>query len=447
MISVEIQNFQSVERVALNINGFTALLGQSNIGKSAVIRGIKAALTGSAGTAFVRHGANCARRLKKAKTCKCFSSVHLKGEGLDLLWEKGDSINRYTYNGQVYDRTDRGVPDFLADSFSMVKVGDKQELLQCSDQFHPIFLLNQTGGAIAEVLSDVAHLDRINVAMKLAEKDRREKTSIRKLREQDLVDLTKKIACFDTLDEVLEASQQVKNQLQDIVAVKATLAQLEQFVRVTTLLGGEVLRLRKVDKEVVPDTSSVQALENMLVQLGRFILEMGDREKTIRSLTGVSDILIPLTEELPGCFSLTERLEIFLSSMASKEAAVGSLTGVGKVEVPAIQENLTDSLHILGMLQDWASKLFSLAQGVQKKQAVEEVILEEPDNFLSLFDKWKALTQFQSRYQVLEIALEQLDKDSVVIQAEISSVEKEIEEIGVCPVCTRPVSEGLLCHE
>ena len=46
MLDVEIRNFQSIDHVHLRVEGFTALVGRSNIGKSAVVRAVKAALTG-----------------------------------------------------------------------------------------------------------------------------------------------------------------------------------------------------------------------------------------------------------------------------------------------------------------------------------------------------------------------------------------------------------------
>ena len=66
MTEVEVRNFQSVEHAVFRIEGFTALVGRSNIGKSALVRAVKAALTGATGTDFVRHGGLCARRLKDA---------------------------------------------------------------------------------------------------------------------------------------------------------------------------------------------------------------------------------------------------------------------------------------------------------------------------------------------------------------------------------------------
>ena len=101
MIEVEIQNFQSIDKVAFKIEGFTVLVGRSNIGKSALIRAIHCALTGASGTDFVRHGLDCERRIKGNKKCKCKSTVLFKTPSLHLIWEKGDADNQYNCESKL----------------------------------------------------------------------------------------------------------------------------------------------------------------------------------------------------------------------------------------------------------------------------------------------------------------------------------------------------------
>src|SRR5512137_438933 len=108
MIEVEVRDFQSIERATIRIDGFTTLVGRSNIGKSAFVRAVQAAITGAPVGAYVRHAALCPRKTRKLKECRCQCSVHVKTEGFDMLWEKGDFINRYTFNGVVYDKVNQG---------------------------------------------------------------------------------------------------------------------------------------------------------------------------------------------------------------------------------------------------------------------------------------------------------------------------------------------------
>src|SRR5580700_10412737 len=127
MFEVEIRNFQSIEHISIRIDGFTALVGKSDIGKRAIVRAVRAALTGATGTSFVRHGVACHRRIRGSKTCECYCSVHMSTEGFDLTWEKGDKRNLYVFNGQDYGVPNRGTPDFLErpkllKDFGLVKI-------------------------------------------------------------------------------------------------------------------------------------------------------------------------------------------------------------------------------------------------------------------------------------------------------------------------------------
>jgi hypothetical protein len=270
MTEVEVRNFQSIEHARITIEGYTALVGRSNIGKSAIVRAIKSALTGATGTAFVRHGPHCARRLKDAKKCQCKASVRIKREGFDLLWEKGDNDNRYTFNGQVYDSVGQGTPSFLTEGYEPIQIGPDKELLQVADQFDPIFLLNRTGGVIADVLSDVANLDQVNAAMRLVEKDRREASSTRKVREQDVVDLTQRLVAFDGLDDAVAGVKAIEDKLADLGAADERLRQIERFLELAVARATAIKNLAGVEAVVIPSATASQTAVEGLLRLTRW---------------------------------------------------------------------------------------------------------------------------------------------------------------------------------
>ncbi len=256
---IEVRNFQSIEHAQITLAGYTSIVGRSNIGKSAIVRAVKAALTGAAGTSFVRHGPDCARKLKDAKKCHCKTSVRIKREGFDLLWEKGDHHNSYTFNGTVYDSVERGTPNFLTEGYAPIKIGDDKELLQVADQFDPIFLLNRTGGVVADVLSDVAHLDRINAAMRLVERDRREALSTRKIREQDVTTLSERLEQFDGIDAAVERVKTAGDQLGVIATADRRLQQIDRFLEEGTARGIAIKNLMGVEGVVLPDPTAMRA--------------------------------------------------------------------------------------------------------------------------------------------------------------------------------------------
>ena len=53
---LRIRNFQSLEDIDLELGQFTVIIGESDTGKSAIIRALKYALINKVGTGFIRHG-------------------------------------------------------------------------------------------------------------------------------------------------------------------------------------------------------------------------------------------------------------------------------------------------------------------------------------------------------------------------------------------------------
>lgn len=397
MIEVEVRNFQSIEQVALKVEGFTALVGRSNIGKSALVRAVKAALTGAPVSSFVRHGRACLRRTKKAKTCKCFCSVHLKAANFDLLWEKGDAINRYTFNGQVYDKAEKGTPDFLNPAFLPVKIGDRQELLQIADQFSAIFLLDQTGGVVADVLSDVARLDRINVAMRMAEKDRKEAVSTRKVREKDVVDLQEKLNGFAHLDVAVAQVEQVGADLEVIETAASKVEKLDRFMAAGSAIGQRIRALEAGLATVVPDKTDLTAPRDLLVQIDGWLLDY-----------------------------------------AEQTAAIGKLTPVEALDVP-VRGGIQMAHATFSQLAQWHAQLVAFRDLFAAMKPVEALPPLDASGLKTALVELDRLRGFQFRFGFVERALVKLEEDYEAILVEEKEAHDEIEALGVCPTCVRPL--------
>ena len=398
MTDVEVRNFQSVEHAAFRVEGFTAIAGRSNIGKSALVRAVKAALTGSTGTDFVRHGPSCARRLKKAKACKCYCSVSIKREGFDLLWEKGDGVNRYTFNGHVYDSVGSGTPSFLMDGFAPIKIGDSKELLQVSDQFDPIFLLNQTGGVIADVLSDVAHLDRVNIAMRMVEKDRREVTSTRKVREQDVVVLTQDLVRYDGLDDAVDKIRGVEDTLAEVERLDKRLRQVEMFLEAGASRATEIKHLSGIESVPEPDVKLVQ-----------------EGAKGFLAIQGWHDSLVTF--------------KVWFERMK----------GLDAFSVPSV-EPLKESLAGFNSVVGLAGRYDSLTTEVTKLEAVQITVTgaTTPPALKESLMGLSKLDDLEGRYLALVAEIPRLDAQHQEALDDAKAVQAEWTALGVCPTCEQP---------
>jgi len=404
MLEVEIRNFQSIEHVEFRVNGFTALVGRSNIGKSAIVRAVKAALTGAPVDSFVRHGSQCLRRAKDTKTCKCACFVSIKGPGFDLVWEKGDAVNRYEFNGQQYTAANRGTPEFLQDTVDMVKVGDSKELLQVSDQFSPIFLLDKTGTVVADVLSDVAHLDQINDAMRLVEKDRKEAVAARKLRDKDILDLQMRVTSFDGLDASVMKVQEVETFQQDLQLKQGVAVMLDRFIANVFGLAREIKTLEKVNTIVVPDNNPVEKTQERYEQLRRFSLEHDERDR------------------------LVKRMEVAYA-----------------VETPN-NDLLSESSKRFTLLEGWLNKIRSSKDQFLRWGKIEALTTPESAPLEAAYERFQKLSKLATSHQAAVQAIEALEFEHAQANRELQAVQKELDALGRCPTCTQPIAAVAHSH-
>lgn len=387
MVRVEVKNFQSIEQEVIEIDGFSAVVGRSNIGKSAVVRAIKAALTGSSDDSYVRHGPLCLRLVKGTKTCKCSCTVHIIGPGLDLLWEKGDAVNRYVYNTVEHTVVGRGTPEFLADEFSLVKLGDEKELLQVSDQFRPIFILNRSGTVVADVLSDVAKLDQINVAARLAEKDRKEASATRKVREKDILELRGDLLKYDGLDDVLVRVGEVEDCDRRVDETSHRLDQLERFVESAYGVARRVKALDQVNAVVVPGIGSLVALGTAYQIMGGFELDLGQRMLAVAKLEGVEMVTIPSLDEFKATSAKHSKLVQWVLKIEHLKEFFDRTQKVNAVVPPAL-DGLASAQERYLRLHLWADKATAVARSVvDLKAALEAAIQAETE----VLDEFKSL--------------------------------------------------------
>lgn len=105
MITVCVKNYQSVEEAELVIDGFTTLTGESNRGKSAIVRAFIAALSNKTGTEHITVGKEeCHVRIENEKGPNGPVSVE---------WTKSKKGTSYKINGSIFNKVGRSTPDEL----------------------------------------------------------------------------------------------------------------------------------------------------------------------------------------------------------------------------------------------------------------------------------------------------------------------------------------------
>lgn len=441
MLKVAITGFQSIESISFSIDGFTALVGRSNIGKSAIVRAIQAALTNALGTDFVRHGEFCSRRTRGTKKCKCQCSVHLETDGLDLLWEKGDEINQYTFNGEVYSSMDRGFPEFLVQDFDLVKVGDKKQLIQVAVQSEPIFLLNQPGTVVADVLADVAKLDEINLAMSDAEKDRKEANSILKVRERDVLDLTVALGLYEGLDEPV---QQVKTTRQLFDAMESLCRQqteLNEFHERLRELGQGIRFLQPMEAIEIPDVEPVGASEKGLAVLLRYEEEFEAKTLEVAFLEPVEPLAEPDASPLETSEAVIGQLIEWLSLAADLKAALIEMREVEATkELSDPPQGADEIVRITG----FEGQYQVLSAEVEELESVE--LTSDPEEPVQDIHGLLSIAGFSEQHIALTDSISTLETTLSEVEVQEAAVLEEWRDLGMCPTCSQTITEDHQIH-
>lgn len=440
MIEVEVENFQSIVKTSLQIDGYTVILGRSNIGKSALVRAIQCALTGALGTDFVRHGAKCERRLRKSKKCRCQTTVTIKGDGLKVIWEKGDDINQYRITRgdgveQVYNALDRGDPEFLKPEFQQVQIGDSKELLQVSEQFKPIFLLNKTGGVIADVLSDVAKLDDINEAVRLVNKDRKDAVSTRTVREEDTKSLRKELASFVEVPGLLNRSQVLEDRVVKAKKLEASVKELDRFLGALREIKVSTERLVLATKPALPDWAGLSKKASGYLKLVRFTSDHQTKAEAVDRLSAIETI------EVPDYVKLRVKAKALknLTDLALKKESVDRLTRVEAIHLSP-QLAVTKKFEEVRRLSDWVRRVLLVKTLMAKHQVLDGIPDADFGKVKRTVEVYRQLSSFDKRYDQLVKEVDALSvRANAAAQVE-QSVLQEYADLGVCPTCTQTIS-------
>lgn len=387
MTEIEIKNFQSIADIKFPIEGFTVIYGKNNIGKSAIIRAIKAALTNQTGKGFIKKGHKQ-------------TEIKIKKNDLELLWKKGPSAV-YTINKKSYKKLNKDVPKPLIDAgFGKIEIGNKKVLPNLASQFKPLFLIDENGTTITDVLASFYNIDTLSTADDLCQKSLRAQKSLLKTREKDLLKIEEELEKYEDFDTI-------KKEVEDVL---------------------------KKEKQI-------NELESEISEIASFSTRIEQLSDSINKIKFVKEIKIPdISEHEKGFFEI-ETLKEFEREYTKRSEAIKLLKGINNISVPTTKE-ITLLSEEVNLLTVWYNQLKVLKEGIKQKRS----LLKEID-----MDKIKdSCNTIEKSYKEL-IALEEIEKEFMNMVVVAKSSRKNLRELTesynekyavlskeICPTCERP---------
>lgn len=340
-LKIRVRNFQSLEDVALDIDGFTVVTGANNTGKSALMRAIRAAFQNLRGTSFIRHGAN-----------KTIVDVEFS-DGHKLTWEKGrkrgDKPTYYVGDGGAI-HPGQGVPDKVRDSgVRPITAGNREVWPQIAPQFTgQVFLLDQPGSVMAEAVADVERVGQLNQSLRMASSDKRQASSELAIRREDEVQTQKNLEKFDGLDDVDDVVQKVEETYQLCVQLDNALDVIRGLRDRRQEALDDVSFLSNIKDVTVPEideTRSLQEEYKVSVMLRDRLACAKDRVEVLVGIKEVdSDVDMSGAQERLKALQTTQILHNKLSRANTQVTALGDELERAETSEAHMSQELFDAL-------------------------------------------------------------------------------------------------------
>lgn len=323
MVKVRVKDFQSISDAQIDIDGFTVVIGKNNLGKSALVRAIDAALTNRTGNEFIQWG-------------KKETQVSLKKDDLNVLWEKGDSAT-YKINEKSYSKLNRAVPPPIIEAgFRKIEIGDLKLTPLVAPQFEELFLLDKPGSVITEALSVIYKLNVLSDADSLCQKEVRTTKSLLKTRDSDLQKTKNELVKYEGLGTIKKGIEKIRSLEEQTESLKKEIETIKYYLTELQEQSEKVKNLEKITGITIPGIKDTEKIYRDYQWLPDVLEEYETLSRRIKSLEGIKSITIPDykeqqamlkgTQEISG---LTEELKTLVQSINSQKELLAHLKDAG----------------------------------------------------------------------------------------------------------------------
>lgn len=398
--SLELENFQSHRSTILEFDpGVNAIIGISNHGKTAILRGLYWARNNQpAGDSFVSKWA----RDKKGKQVEQTNVIVIK-DGISLIRGKGPDLNGYQIGTQKFEALGKGgLPEEVSQFFNTSEVN-------IQEQMDSPFLIGTSSAEIARFLNKIVDMSDIEIYLSAIESKKRANVKDIKFIKKEISNTWEALKKFDSLDN-LELRLSKLEKVSNRIAIKRD--------NIQAIRDSMTLHTKLTSKTDI--WVNMRALEGLLVDVSLVIKSMGVKKGY-------------LTDINPQLETYKDRKEFLAKDPTATIDAVIKKIG------PIIKEKRK--------LQKVKK---SLAQKLWSYQEQRAYLKEEVDLFSKIEVLIKEIIPITKKRNALQIVKKELKKSREAFQRqavikwycdqEIPKLETELPE--TCPLCGNPFKGG-----
>ena len=463
--SLRLINFQSHKDTKIDFDeGLTVILGQTDQGKSAIIRALKWVLYNEPrGTDFIMAG------------CKlCRVSLEMD-DGSVIIREREGQRNRYILiqNGkeEVFEGFGNTVPLEIARAHGIPKIRidkDAASAVNLAEQLEPPFLISESGGNRAKALGRLVGIHIIDAAQRTV-----------------LKDITNAKQNFESIQKDIESLNSQLESYKDIVELQIRISSLQDILKklketraIFSILMKSRQELGELDSEIEKNTDTIKKLDfidkveqnitflDALSVKYRYLKELSIKLAQNRQNEEIELHIIENMRNLPNVeeiYSYTQSLALRLSSLVKLNTSFAKITNDlnAMMRLKQRTENIFEAEEILPELEkvvESKRKLLStldLLKSINNQIISQKADLEKYEAAKKAGDYLETITEKSARLAALESlraskksvedaigkGYEYLKTTNEALSIMAKKYSQILQEAAICPLCLQPIDK------
>lgn len=421
MFKVDISNYQILSDVHLEFDeGINIIVGESNNGKSAILRAIETALFNLPRESHIQEG-------------KSYTRIGISYNGHNIIYNrdrKSSSQVSYEVDNHLYEKLGRGQPEFIYNLFCIKEdeIGDIKTRLNFQKQMSYPFMLDKTPSQLFKFMLEFSEKDNLSEVLSNMVTDNNKMGVDIKTKEgiKDRIfqDLNSKIVQRDKMSSLNTISNKVINSkdiYDKLVMVTDIINSLEKLNNDIILKGEEMIILGKKDSKLDDLISQIAKLDKISLSIKDTVDKIDRIEADLIKESSSIDLL---TKEGKVVESKIVRLESILSSLNSINSSKDTLNNIIENVYNIIDVVKTDKVRIIDFRKELDIIEGKIGNINNKLNEIDRIrgVKSSLDNLISYLTQQIINGNGSKRKQSL-------------IQEDISKIDEELSKFKVCPYC------------
>ncbi|NMA86549.1 MAG: AAA family ATPase [Tissierellia bacterium] len=457
---VILENFQSHKYTEMEFDkNLNVIVGPSDQGKSAIIRGIKWALFNEpSGDFFIREGeSECSVIIEFSDNTKIKRYRSKTRNAYYLYDENGDEI--------IFEGFGTNVPHEIMDKTLIRKVvldGSRSNAINIGEQLEGPFLLSEKNSIRANAIGRLVGVHIIDDALKDTLRDGRNLNIKKKSYETNLEKLKENLKEYDYLDKLSEKISQLENIRLEIHDKETKLVDLIRISKKLQAINAEILKIHnylekmknleqimEIEKQLIEKINFYNSINRKSNRLNSINIQINEDKKTLNELKNIESCektignIETFSTKLNKLKKLQSNYRLLMKNKSKTNYQLKLLADIDIVEnnFATIEKSYQKYNNLLRLNRNLSqiNKSLSLGTIYIDKLSKIDYISNMENEICEKNQRLKSLMVYNNRYESISKAytiekkqLERLNEESNKYLMEYKNL---LNEIKVCPLC------------